>query len=100
MAVSVSLPLAGLPADLPTARSQFLWAPHRSEYKTFLKLFLEKTSLNNLYAFDDPKIAFGYINMGTLRYTNKEEITKILKNAHFIKDWKIIGRHLPTLVLY
>lgn len=62
-----------------------------TEYKTFLKLFLEKTSLNNLYAFDDPKIAFGYINMGTLRYTNKEEITKVLKNAHFIKDWKIIG---------
>jgi len=62
-----------------------------TEYRNFLKLFLDQTLLGEFYDFNDPKIAFGFIAMGKLQYTDKTEIIDILKNTHFVKDWKIIS---------
>jgi hypothetical protein len=62
-----------------------------AEYRNFLKLLLDQTPLGELYDSNDPKIAFGFVNLGKLRYTDKTEIINILKSAHLIKDWKIIS---------
>ena len=61
------------------------------EYRGFLKLLLDRTTLGHFYDFNNPKIAFGYIAMGKLRYTDKAEIIDIIKNTHFVKDWKIVS---------
>ena len=62
-----------------------------TEYRDFLKLLLDTSPLGEFYDLNDPTIAFGYINMGKLRYTDKAEIIDIIKNTHFVKDWKIIS---------
>lgn len=61
------------------------------QYQNFLKQLLDNTALGETYDINDPKIAFGYINMGRLRYTSRTEIIDILKNTHFIKNWKIVS---------
>ena len=62
-----------------------------TKYRNFLKLFLDSTPLGKSYDFNDPKIAFGFIAMGKLQYTDEVEIINIVKNTHFVKDWKIIS---------
>lgn len=61
------------------------------EYRNFLKQCLDNTDLGKTYDVNDPKIAFGYINMGKLRYFDKAEIIDIIKNTHLIKHWKIVS---------
>lgn len=60
------------------------------EHQSFLQNFLDTNALGKTYRFGDPKIAFGYINMGKLRYSDKTEVIEIVKNTRFIKYWKII----------
>lgn len=61
------------------------------EYKTFLQMLLQNSPLGEVYNITDPKIAFGYINIGKLRYSTQAEIVNILKDTHFIKSWKIVS---------
>jgi hypothetical protein len=63
--------------------------------KTRFKEFYYSSGINWPYAFDDPKLAVGYIHMGELKLINgltmpKDEIYSIVKSCNKIVNWKII----------
>lgn len=59
------------------------------EYQLFLKKYLEFSSLSEDFNIEDPALAYGYIKLGTLQYSDKNEIIEIIKNTHYVSGWQI-----------
>lgn len=58
---------------------------HRGRFKNFYDMSTIKQKL----AFNDPKMAFGYINLGKLiGYDNKDEVISKVSNCNMVVKWK------------
>ncbi len=58
-------------------------------HKPKFREFYERSTLKNVMAFNDPKMAFGYITLGKLVTTESEtEILERVKNCNKVISWK------------
>lgn len=63
-------------------------------YDYFFKQFYLKSTINQLYNLNDPKLAFGYITLGKLQtvndnYLSEQEILSVVKSTNKIIGWEV-----------
>ena len=66
------------------------------QYKAYFKKFFKVSKLNTLLAEDDPKIALGYISIGSLHQVDnhawtKSQVSDLIKNSYRVVRWEIVN---------
>ena len=66
--------------------NQYLHHWHRGRFKSFY----DRSTLKQKIAFNDPRMAFGYINLGNLvDHTCKNKLVEKISNCNTIKRWMV-----------